>query len=68
MGASNSSVAPQNIFTTTAWKPKGPHCFHGKSAEDTHAWVAVVHNYFIFMADTMQQEVAYAATLLCDGA
>ena len=66
VGASNSSAAPQNIFTTTTWKPKDPPCFHGKSTEDAHAWVAMVRNYFIFMAGTAQQEVAYAATLLRD--
>ena len=66
MGGSNSSAAPQNIFTTTTWKPKDPPCFHGKSTEDAHAWVAMVRNYFIFMAGTAQQEVAYAATLLRD--
>ena len=65
-GAGSSSAAPQNIFTTTTWKPKDPPCFHGKSTEDAHAWVAMVRNYFIFMAGTMQQEVAYAATLLRD--
>ena len=66
VGASSSSAAPQSVFTTTSWKPKDPPCFHGKSAEDAHASVAMVRNYFIFMAGTMQQEVAYAATLLCD--
>ena len=66
MGAGSSSAAPQNIFTTTTWKPKDPPCFHGKSTEDAHAWVAMVRNYFIFMAGTAQQEVAYAATLLRD--
>ena len=44
VGASNSSAAPQNIFTTTTWKPKDPPCFHGKSTEDAHAWVAMVRN------------------------
>ena len=66
VGGSNSSATPQNIFTTTTWKPKDPPCFHGKSTEDAHAWVAMVRNYFIFMAGTAQQEVAYAATLLRD--
>ena len=27
---------------------------------------AIMHNYFIFMASTTQQEVAYVATLLRD--
>ena len=52
MGAGSSSAAPQNIFTTTTWKPKDPPCFHGKSTKDAHAWVAMVRNYFIFMAST----------------
>ena len=66
VGAGNSSAAPQNIFTTTTWKPKDPPCFHGKSTEDAHAWVAMVRNFFIFIAGTTQQDVAYAATLLRD--
>ena len=66
VGAGSSSATPQNIFTTTTWKPKDPPCFHGKNAEDAHAWVAMVRNYFVFMAGTAQQEVAYAATLLRD--
>ena len=66
MGAGSVLGAPQNIFTTTTWKRKDPPCFHGKNAENAHAWVAMVRNYFIFMAGTIQQEVAYAATLLRD--
>ena len=66
MGAGSSSAAPQKFFTTTTWKPKDPPCFHGKSVEDAHAWVAMVRNYFIFMVGTTQEEVAYAATLLRD--
>ena len=64
VGAGSLSAAPQNIFTTTTWKSKDSPCFHGKSAEDAHTWVAMVPNCFVFMAGTTQQEVAYAATPL----
>ena len=57
VGAGSSPAAPQNIFTTTTWKPKDPPCFHGKSTEDAHAWVAMVRNHFIFMLEPRNKKL-----------
>ena len=47
------------------WRPKEPPVFFGKLTEDAYTWVSVMSNYFVFMNDTLHQEVAYVIMLLC---
>ena len=62
-----ASINPSNMivnsgnqsFATTAWKPKEPPCFFGRSTEDAHTWVSLARNYLTFMSSSDSQQVAY---------
>ena len=66
--ASPSVTSGAQPFATTAWKPKEPLCFFGRSAEDAHTWVSLVRNYLTFMSGSDAQQVAYTATLFREAA
>ena len=62
-----NNVAPtqgQQVFATTQWKPREPPMFTGAATDDVYLWTSLIKQYFVFMRGDMQQEVAFAATLL----
>ena len=54
------ATSPPQIFTTTTWTPKERSCFFGRSTEDVHTWISLVHHYLAFMAGFDAQQVAYS--------